>query len=288
MPNMNKVIIVNKEKGYTSRDVVNKLNKILKTKKIGHTGTLDPIATGVLVVCVNEATKLCELLTSSFKEYEATIKLGIKTDTGDITGKVLEKSSYPKYTLNKIKQVLESFLGKSIQEVPIYSAVKVKGKKLYEYARNNEEVVLPKREIEIKEIELLKYDNDIIKFRVLVSKGTYIRSLIEDICCKLGTIGTMANLVRLKQGEFKIEDSYTLKQIENNEYRSLSLKEVLSNFPQKKLTLEEYKQIKNGVLIKNEDNEPYTVFIYNEKVVAIYQIYAKDKSKKKPYKIFNR
>lgn len=287
MPNMNKVIIVNKEKGYTSRDVVNKLNKILKTKKIGHTGTLDPIATGVLVVCVNEATKLCELLTSSFKEYEATIKLGIKTDTGDITGKVLEKSSYPKYTLNKIKQVLKSFLGKSIQEVPIYSAVKIKGKKLYEYARNNEEVVLPKREIEIKEIELLKYDNDIIKFRVLVSKGTYIRSLIEDICCKLGTIGTMNDLVRLKQGEFKIEDSFTLKQIENNEYKSLSLKEVLSNFPQKKLTLEEYKQIKNGVLIKNEDNEPYTVFTYNEKVVAIYQIYAKDKSKKKPYKIFN-
>ena len=287
MPNMNKVIIVNKEKGYTSRDVVNKLNKILKTKKIGHTGTLDPIATGVLVVCVNEATKLCELLTSSFKEYEATIKLGIKTDTGDITGKVLEESSYPKYTLNKIKQVLESFLGKSLQEVPIYSAVKVKGKKLYEYARNNEEVVLPKREIEIKEIELLKYDNDIIKVRVVVSKGTYIRSLIEDICCKLGTIGTMNDLVRLKQGEFKIEDSYTLKQIENNEYKSLSLKEVLSNFPQKKLTLEEYKQIKNGVLIKNEDNELYTVFLYNEKVVAIYQIYAKDKSKKKPYKIFN-
>ena len=287
MLNMNKVIIVNKEKGYTSRDVVNKLNKILKTKKIGHTGTLDPIATGVLVVCVNEATKLCELLTSSFKEYEAVIKLGIKTDAGDITGKILEKSSYPKYTLAKIKQVLESFLGKSSQEVPIYSAVKVKGKKLYEYARNHEEVVLPKREIEIKEIELLEYNDDIIKFRVLVSKGTYIRSLIEDICSKLGTIGTMSDLVRLKQGPFKIEDSYTLKQIENNEYKALSLKEVLSNFPQKNLTLEEYKQIKNGALIKNEDNEPYTIFLYNDEVVAIYQIYAKNKSQKKPYKIFN-
>ena len=287
MLSMNKVIIVNKEKGYTSRDVVNKLNKILKTKKIGHTGTLDPIATGVLVVCVNEATKLCELLTSSFKEYEAVIKLGIKTDTGDITGKILEKSSYPKYTLAKIKQVLESFLGKSSQEVPIYSAVKVKGKKLYEYARNHEEVVLPKRKIEIKEIKLLEYNDDIIKFRVLVSKGTYIRSLIEDICSKLGTIGTMSDLVRLKQGPFKIEDSYTLKQIENNEYKALSLKEVLSNFPQKNLTLEEYTQIKNGALIKNEDNEPYTVLLYIDEVVSISQIYAKNKRQKKPYKIFN-
>ena len=224
---MNQIIIVNKEKGMTSRDVVNRLNKILKTKKIGHTGTLDPIATGVLVVCVNEATKLSELLTSATKEYIAEIKLGVMTDTGDITGKVLKQEEAPILSEEKIKEVLNSFLGKSIQEVPLYSAIKVNGKKLYEYARNNEEVELPKREIEIFNIELLNYEKDTISFKVTVSKGTYIRSLIKDICLKLETIGTMNNLVRTKQGDYKIEDSYTLDQIEKGEYKYLTIEQIL-------------------------------------------------------------
>ncbi len=283
---MNKVILVNKEKGYTSRDVVNELNKIFKTKKIGHTGTLDPLATGVLVVCINEATKLCELLTSQTKEYIAQIKLGIKTDTLDITGNVLEKQDIPSLKEEKIKEVLNSFIGKSIQEVPLYSAVKVNGKKLYEYARNNIEVTLPKKEIEIFKIELLNYERDLITFKVLVSKGTYIRSLINDICLKLNTIGTMNNLIRTKQGKFKIEDSYTLAEIKNQKYHALSLKEVLNDYKQIELDEKQYLKIKNGTLIDNLDNEKYTVYLYQGKIVAIYQIYTKDKRLKKPYRIF--
>ena len=151
---MNEILVVNKDKDMTSRDVVNILNKKFNTKKIGHTGTLDPIATGVLVVCIGKYTKLVDLLTSQNKEYIAEIKLGIKTDTGDITGNILDKKDYD-VDEDKIKNVLNSILGKQIQTPPIYSAIKVNGKKLYEYARNNESVEIPKREIEIYSTELI-------------------------------------------------------------------------------------------------------------------------------------
>ena len=150
---MNGILVVNKPDNYTSRDVVNIIGGILKTKKIGHTGTLDPIATGVLVVCIGNTTKLCELLTSEYKEYIATIKLGIKTDTLDTTGTIIETKDY-NVSKNQIKEVLNTFLGTSIQTTPIYSAVKVNGKKLYEYAREGIQVELPKREINITNIEL--------------------------------------------------------------------------------------------------------------------------------------
>ena len=173
---MNGILLINKPIDFTSRDVVNKLTKILKTKKIGHTGTLDPIATGVLVICVGNTTKLCELLTSEYKEYVATIKLGIKTDTLDTTGNIIEEKEY-NVNEEQIKEVLNSFLGTSIQTTPIYSAVKVNGKKLYEYAREGKEVELPKREINITHIELISFKDDEIKFKTTVSNGTYIRAL---------------------------------------------------------------------------------------------------------------
>ena len=283
---MNKIIVVNKEKRITSRDVVNKLNKILNTKKIGHTGTLDPLATGVLVICVGKALKLVELITSAYKEYIAEIKLGLKTTTGDITGEILETKKSPLLKEEEIKKVLLSFLGESIQEVPLYSAVKVKGKKLYEYARNNEIVSLPKRKIEIKSIELLSYDKDIIKFKVLVSKGTYIRSLIQDICTKLNVIGTMNNLVRTKQGDFTIEESYTLEDIEKGNYKYLRIEDILKTIPRVDLDASEYEKIKNGAIIANTDNNKLTAYFYQNNLIALYQIYAKDKSKKKPYKMF--
>ena len=165
---MNGILIVNKPAGVTSRDVVNKLTKIFKTKKIGHTGTLDPLATGVLVVCIGNTTKLCELLTSEYKEYVATIKLGLKTDTLDITGNVLETKAF---NINRqdIEKVFQTFLGPSIQTTPLYSAVKVNGKKLYEYARAGLEVSLPKRQIDIQSIELLKFADDEITFKTKVS-----------------------------------------------------------------------------------------------------------------------
>jgi len=264
----NKILVINKEKNYTSRDVVNKLIKFLGTKKIGHTGTLDPMATGVLVCLVGKYTKLVDLLTSLEKEYIATIKLGIKTDTLDITGNIIDTDF--NYNLNKesIINVLNSFLGISIQTVPVYSAVHVDGKRLYEYARGNIEVELPKREILIKDIELLSYGKDLIRFRVVVSKGTYIRSLINDICSSLNVLGTMSELVRTKQGKFYIEDSYSFEDIKNNNYDSLNLEDVLDL---KIIELENnlYKKVINGNKL-NLDYEGYTLFRKDGIDIALY------------------
>ncbi len=279
---MNGVIVVNKEENYTSRDIVNILVKKFNTKKIGHTGTLDPIAKGVLVITIGKATKLCDILTSKYKEYIATIKVGIKTDTMDITGKILEEQECIT-TEEEIKKVLNSFLGKSIQEVPIYSAVKVNGKKLYEYARNNTCVELPKREIDIPKIDFMSYQNNLITFKCLVSKGTYIRSLINDICNKLGIIGTMSNLIRTKQGKFTIEESYTLEDIENDNYKLLSYEEVLSDLETININEELYKKVINGSIIDKEFNSNIALLKHDKKAIAIYKTYDKDNKKAKPY-----
>lgn len=282
---MNGILLVNKPIEWTSRDVVNKLTKIYKTKKIGHTGTLDPIATGVLVVCIGNTTKLCELLTSEYKEYIATIKLGIKTDTLDTTGTIVEEKDY-NVNENQIKEVLNSFLGESIQTTPIYSAVKVNGKKLYEYAREGKEVELPKRKITIKNIELISYNNDEIVFKTTVSKGTYIRALIDDICTKLNTVGAMSSLIRTKQGIFNIEDSYTLEEIESGKEKILPIEEALSTIENIDITEEQYNKIKNGAIIKKEFKEDIACLKYQNKIVAIYKTYEKDNLLAKPYKMF--
>lgn len=266
---MNGILVIKKEKDYTSRDVVNVLNKTLQTKKIGHTGTLDPIATGVLVVCIGKYTKLVSEITGYDKEYIAEIKLGIKTDTQDITGNIIETKPF---TVNKeqIKEVLSSFLGKNMQTVPLYSAVKINGKKLYEYARKQEKVELPQREIEIKSIELLSFDKDIITFKTTVSKGTYIRSLIEDICKKLGVIGTMNNLKRTKQGPFLIENAYTLEEIKTKNYQFMPVEKVFS-YPIVNLNEEEYNKVKNGSKITLNNPNEKIILKYQEEIIAIYQ-----------------
>lgn len=282
---MDGVLIVNKEKDVTSRDVVNKICKILNTKKVGHTGTLDPIATGVLVVCVGKATKLVEILTSEDKEYIATVKLGVLTDTLDTDGKVLEeKNVFIKK--EDLVSTLNSFVGFYDQEVPIYSAVKINGKKLYEYARSNTEVELPKRRVEIKKIELLEFDKAHYKFKVLVSKGTYIRSLIKDINDKLKIIGSMSDLIRTKQGDFDIKDSYTISEINDNKYNLLTITDVIRDENSVIIDDALFKVVKNGGLIENVYNKSFVTFIYNEKVVSIYKSYEKDNSKMKPYKMF--
>lgn len=262
------ILNINKEKGLTSRDVVNKLCNILGTKKIGHTGTLDPLATGVLVCVTDKHTKLVDVLTSTEKEYISEIKLGIKTDTLDITGNVIEENYNYNIDINKINNVFNSFIGKYIEEVPIYSAVKVKGKRLYEYARNNIEIDLPKKEVEIKELELLDYNNDIIKFRCLVSKGTYVRSLIKDICEKLNVLGTMNSLVRTKQGIFNINNSYTLNEIEKNNYKEIPLEKVI-NLKVVELNNELYKKVVNGNIL-NLNYEGYILFKNNNTDIALY------------------
>ena len=251
---MDGILVVNKESNCTSRDVVNTLCKHFNTKKIGHTGTLDPIATGVLVVCIGPSTKLVEILTSTYKEYEAELIFGIKTDTYDITGNVL-KEEVSIIEESKIIDALNKMKGKYIQTVPIYSAVKVNGKKLYEYARNNINIELPKREVDIKELELLsiRYENNktIIKIKTLVSKGTYIRSLINDIASSLNTIACMSKLNRTKQGEFNIEDSYKLDDILNGNYKLLSKEDVLKNYKTIDVDDSLYYKITNGCIINN-------------------------------------
>lgn len=272
---MNKILVINKEKDFTSRDVVNKLSKILGTKKIGHTGTLDPMATGVLVCLTGKYTKLVDLVTSSEKEYVATIKLGLRTDTLDIIGNVLEQEECNyNFSEEEIIDVLNNFLGKSIQTVPEYSAVHINGKRAYEYARDNIKVEMPKREIFIKEIELLNYENDLIKFRVVVSKGTYIRSLINDICDKLNVLGTMSELIRTKQGNFKIENSYTLDDINNGNYKTLELKDMLDL---EELELDDtlYKKVINGnklelnykgYILFKRDNIDIALYYFEDKI----------------------
>lgn len=282
---MDGIIVVNKPKGMTSRDVVNIICKEFKTNKVGHTGTLDPIAEGVLVLCIGKATKLVEYLTSNDKEYIATVKLGILTDTLDTDGNILKKSN-DKINKDSLIKVLNSFVGTYNQEVPIYSAVKINGKKLYEYARNEEDIELPKRMVEIKSVELLEFSNDSYKFKVSVSKGTYIRSLIKDINDKLGVIGTMSNLLRTRQGSFLLENSYTLEDIKNNSYKLLTIKNVLKKEFCVIIDSTYFSIIKNGAIIDNKYDKDKVVFIYNDEVVAIYKTYEKDNTKMKPYKMF--
>ena len=282
---MNGILVINKESNMTSRDVVNILTKEFNTKKIGHTGTLDPLAEGVLVICIGKYTKLCDLLTSKYKEYIATIKLGIKTDTADITGKVIEKKDF-NVTQEQIIEVLNSFKGESIQQVPIYSAVKVRGKKLYEYAREGKEVELPKRTINITDIELISFNNDEIVFKSTVSKGTFIRSLIEDICTKLNTVGTMSKLIRTKQGNFRVEESYTLDDIKNNNYKLLSLEEVLKDMESIDIDESLLKPVNNGAVINKIFKGDKACLKYDNKIIAIYKTYDKDKTKAKPYIMF--
>lgn len=282
---MDGIIVVNKPKGITSRDVVNNVCKLLNTKKIGHTGTLDPIATGVLVLCVGKATKLVEVLTKNDKEYIATVKLGILTDTLDTDGTIIEKK-HVNLDKNKLENVLNSFVGTYNQEVPIYSAVKINGKKLYEYAREKKEVILPKRMVEIKKIELLELEDDYYKFKVSVSKGTYIRSLIKDINEKLRVIGVMSDLVRTRQGKFLINDSYSLEDIKCNNYKIMSVTDVLKDENCVIIDITLFEKVKNGAIINNEYNTNMVTFVYNDNVVAIYKTYDKDITKIKPYKMF--
>lgn len=282
---MNGIIVVNKPKKITSRDVVNKICKVLNTKKVGHTGTLDPIAEGVLVICVGKATKLVEILTSNDKEYIAEVKLGVLTDTLDTDGKIIKEKEtiLDKESLTK---VLDSFVGTYDQKVPIYSAVKINGKKLYEYARNGISVDLPSRKVTIKKIELLEFNKSSYKFKVSVSKGTYIRSLIKDINDKLDIIGVMSSLIRTKQGIFDIKDSYTLENIENNNYDFLSITDVLKDKNCIIIDDDLYSFVKDGRKIKNIYNKDEVVFIYNKEVVAIYKVCDNDKNNLKPYKMF--
>ena len=265
---MNGILVINKPKGCTSHDVVSKIRRIVK-EKVGHTGTLDPLATGVLPLLIGKGTLCSKYLINHDKEYEVSLKLGVSTDTMDAEGKILDKEEVKESVLEKenVEKVLECFIGKQEQEPPMYSAIKIAGKKLYEYARKGESVELPKRKIEIYNIELIginKIDKK-IEFKVSCSKGTYIRSLCIDIAKALGTIGYMADLKRLKVGEFSIKNAVAIddkldkEEIERN---LISIEELFKE--EQKIELNNKKLILflNGVKLSNE-NEDGVYKIYN-------------------------
>lgn len=265
----NGLLVVNKPKGMTSRDVVNKVCRKFNTKSVGHIGTLDPLAEGVLVCLIGKYTKLANVLVEHNKEYIASFKLGILTDTLDITGNIL-KEGKKDFSKDEIINALNHFKGKYNQEVPIYSAVKVNGKKLYEYARNNIDVKLPSKIVNIYDIELIDIKDDIITIKCKVSKGTYIRSLIRDIGAFLDTYATMTSLVRTTLGNFNIDEAYTLEDIENNNYKLLKLTDFLDVVTKKIDNEEDYKHIKNGNVMNINTNN-YILFTYEGEDIALYE-----------------
>lgn len=284
------VLIVNKPLGMTSRDVVNIISGIFKTKKVGHAGTLDPLASGVLIICIGKYTKLVEILTGTEKIYEFGASLGIETDTLDMEGKIVDEKEciLSEYDID---EAITNFPHSYLQEVPIYSAVHVEGKKLYEYARNGEEVILPKRKVEIYSLKrvsdvIIKNNHTLFKGEIKVSKGTFIRSFVKDFAKSLNTIGTLNSLTRIRQGNFSINDSYTIEDIRNGNYKFVDIKTCLSDYPIYEVEEEYLETIKNGALIDKRYKEDKVVLKYKDTILAIYQTYEKDKNKMKPWKMF--
>ena len=276
---MDGILIVNKPQNCTSHDVVYKVKKITN-QKVGHTGTLDPMATGVLPLLIGKGTLCSKYLIEHDKIYKAKIQLGVKTDTADQEGNIIEKSQVDDsiFIIEKIKNTLKNMIGKNLQTPPIYSAIKVKGKKLYEYARKGENVEIPKREITIYDIELTNIDekNKTIEFKVHCSKGTYIRSLCEDIATNLGTIGHMASLQRLKVGRFSIENSITIDDLEKNikndsfiKNHFISIEKLFENEPNIELNNRKLELFLNGVKLTHDLKDGVYKIYSNNKFIGL-------------------
>ena len=248
---MNGIIIINKSKGNTSHDIVVRVKKITG-EKVGHTGTLDPLATGVLPLLIGKGTLCSKYLMNHDKTYKVLLKLGIKTSTGDDEGDILKEESVNTELLNKekVRIVLGSFLGEQEQIPPMYSAIKVNGKKLYEYARKGQEIEIKPRKITIYDIQLLKSDKESneIQFTVNCSKGTYIRSLCEDIAKKMGTVGYMKELQRTKVGTFAIEQSVLFEDLtkETIEEHIITIENLFKNLEEIKLNERKLQLFLNG------------------------------------------
>lgn len=272
------IIILNKQKGCTSHDVVAKTKRLLK-EKVGHTGTLDPNATGVLPLLVGQGTKLSAYLIEHDKEYIATLKLGEKRDTADSEGAIIEERQIDYSVLQKenVEKILQSFIGKQEQIPPMYSAIKINGKKLYEYARKNEKIELDPRHIEIYKMDLIDIIKDTIIFKVQCSKGTYIRSLCEDIAKRLNTVGYMQDLERSRVGKFDIKDSITIEELEQNiedsEFINQHFITIENYFKDKesiKLNEKRLSLFLNGVkLTHNLTDDMYKIYDENNKFVGI-------------------
>ena len=277
---MDGIIVINKPIGCTSYNIVYRVKKIFK-EKVGHTGTLDPLATGVLPILIGKGTKLSNYLMEHDKEYIATLKLGKKTDTLDAEGEVIEEREVDDNIFNKdkIDEVLNKFIGKIEQIPPLYSAIKVNGKKLYEYARKGKQVEIKPREIEIYQIELISIlpEKQEIQYKVHCSKGTYIRKLSEDIAEKLGTVGFMKELRRTRVGDFCIEQAIKISDIVKNESKIneyfISLEQFFENKEKIKLDKNKLKLFLNGAKIYMPlENGVYTIYDEALSFIGIGQI----------------
>lgn len=279
--NMDGFILVNKQKGMTSFDVVFKLRKQLNIKKIGHTGTLDPDTTGLLVIAVGRATKFIPILSeNSTKEYLAEAKFGIVTDTLDISGKVIDECEIPKIDEEILKNMLSSFVKTYDQFPPMYSAKKVNGKRLYDLARENKVIDVKPSTITIHDLELLGYTNDSYKFRSVVSKGSYIRSLIDDMAKSIGSLATMTELIRTKTDGFSLSDAKEIEDITTKDIQSLEAF-VRSNYPTVELFGPICKMVKNGARLRIHDKVTYPCLYVDRETsqpIAIYDIH-KDETK---------
>ena len=268
---MEGIIVVNKPKGITSFDVIRKLKKILKTKKIGHTGTLDPLATGIMLVCVGKATKLASDLEAKDKIYIADFDIGYATDTYDIEGKKIAENII-EVSKENLEQSIKKFIGNIKQIPPMYSAIKIDGNKLYHLARKGIEVERPERNVTIEYINLLDFKDNKVKIETKVSKGCYIRSLIYDIGQDLGSYATMTALQRKQVGDYSLENSYSLEQIEkmvlNNDFKFLKTIEEIFSYDKYSLQTEkELTLYKNGNTVKikeNLENKKYRIYFQNE------------------------
>ena len=268
---MEGIIVVNKPKGITSFDVIRKLKKILKTKKIGHTGTLDPLATGVMLMCVGKATKLAADLEAKDKVYIADFDIGYATDTYDIKGKKIAENII-EISKENLEQSIKKFIGNIKQVPPMYSAIKIDGNKLYHLARKGIEVERPERDVTIEYINLLDFKDNKAKIETKVSKGCYIRSLIYDIGQDLGTYATMTALQRKQVGSYSLENSYSLEQIEemvlNNDFKFLKTVEEFFSYDKYSLQTEkEFTLYKNGNTVKikeNLENKKYRIYFQDE------------------------
>ena len=253
---MDGILIINKPQGYTSHDIV---NIVKKAPKVGHTGTLDPNATGVLPILIGKATKVSKYLIEHNKTYVAELALGEKSSTGDTEGEIIEKKEVPLLNEEQIKQVLKSFEGKQMQTPPIYSSIKINGKKAYEYARKGQNIQLEPRPIEIMKISFIKFENNVLKYEVQCSKGTYIRVLCEDIAERLGTVGLMKNLCRTRVNEFDIEDSCKIEQIAKE--KIISIEKVCNIKPKIELDDKTKEKFLNGVKLNfNMENGVYRIY----------------------------
>lgn len=276
---MDGILIVNKDKGCTSHDVVYKVKKLFG-KKVGHTGTLDPNATGVLPILIGKGTELSQFLINHDKKYIATIQLGVKTDSADVEGNVIEEKDVDLSILNNehVEMVLKNLTGKQKQVPPMYSAIKINGKKLYEYARSGKTVDIPEREIEIYDLKLLEInkENKQIVFEIYCSKGTYVRTVCEKVSESLGTVGYMKELQRTMVGDFKIEDAITVDELNKNidniefiENNIISIEKFFSNSDTEILQDKEIKMFLNGVILYTKTDGLVRIYDKNKKFIGI-------------------